>query len=210
MLKEIRIHDAPFPGTRGSRVRWMLEELGLSYELAPVSLAKGEHKQPDYLDIHPHGLVPAMEASLEDTRSRLIESAAICMHLADTKPAAQMAPSPGTRQRAYWYQWIVYAVANLDDALIPMLLHSALLPEDKRRVEPVENGKKVWRTAGPFLSEAVTGREWLLDRFSAADVVVGYDLQLASKMGLLAEHPPLEAYFARLAARPAYKTVFGD
>ncbi len=188
----------------------MLEELGLTYELAPVSLAKGEHKQPDYLDnIHPHGLVPAMEASLEDTRSRVIESAAICMHLADTNPTKHMAPSPGTRQRAYWYQWIVYAVANLDEALIPMLFHTTLLAPEQRKPEPVENGKKVWATAGPFLSQSVEGRQWLLDHFSAADVVVGYDLQVASKIGLLAGFPPLEEYFARLSARPAYKKVFG-
>jgi glutathione S-transferase len=210
MLTEITVHDAPFPGTRGSRVRWMLEELGVPYSLAPVDLSKGEHKRPEYLEKHPHGKVPAVSASLEDTQLVLIESAAICMHLADTHPQQNLAPAPGTHYRAFWYQWIVYAVASLDEALVPMLFHTALLPADERKAEPVEHGKKVWAAAAPFIARAVDGRQWLLaDHFTAADVVLGYDLHLAQQMSLLAEHPPLAQYYARLAARPAFRKVFG-
>ena len=76
----MKLYDAVFPGTRGSRVRWMLEELGVPYEVAPLDPMKGEHKRPEYLQIHPHGVIPAVEIQ----GTPMIESAAICMQLADT------------------------------------------------------------------------------------------------------------------------------
>ena len=48
------------PGTSAFRCRWMLEELGAPYELVPMDLGKGDHKQPEYLKIHPLGSVPAL------------------------------------------------------------------------------------------------------------------------------------------------------
>ncbi len=48
------------PKTRAGRVRWMLEELGVPYELHRLDLASGEHRTPEYLAVHPLGRVPAL------------------------------------------------------------------------------------------------------------------------------------------------------
>lgn len=202
----MKLYDAIFPGTRGSRVRWMLEELGIHFDVVTVDPTKGEHKAPEYLARHPHGLIPAAELDGES----LIESAAICMQLADKHPEKGLAPALGTAERARWYQFIVYAVATLDEPMVSRLFHTALYPEPKRDPKVVEKADKVWAHAGPFLERSLTGRDFLLGNvFSAADVVLGYDLVMASRMGLLADCPNLQKYVARLMEREAFKRVYG-
>jgi len=83
------------PQTRAGRPRWLLEEIGAPYEIASLDLKKGEHKQPEYMKIHPHGAVPA----LIDGDLALFESAAICMYLADKYPEKKLAPALGTPAR---------------------------------------------------------------------------------------------------------------
>ena len=202
----MKLYDAPFPGTRASRVRWMLEEAGAPYEIVTINPMKGEHKQPEYLAIHPHGVLPAMVIDGQN----LIESAAMCLQLADLYPAAGLAPPVGTPERAHYYQWVVYAPATLDDPLVARIFHTAFLPEAKRDPAKVANADRVWSLAAPFLSAALAGGGWLLgERFSAADVVIGYDVRMANAMGMLADYPVLQGYLARLAARPAFQRVFG-
>ena len=57
----MKLYDAPFPGTRASRVRWLLEELGAHYETEVVNPRLGEHKRERYLAVNPHGVLPTME-----------------------------------------------------------------------------------------------------------------------------------------------------
>jgi len=202
----MKLYDGPFPGTRGSRLRWMLEEIGAPYESATVNFSKGEHKTPEYLAIHPHGVVPGFELDGQ----HLVESAAICLQLADLHPERGLAPPVGSPERALYYQWIVYAPATLDDALVGRIFHTVFLPAERRDPAKVATGDRVWAAAAPFLSRALGDGEWLLgERFSAADVVIGYDVRMANAMGMLADYPALQAYLARLAARPAFQRVFG-
>lgn len=199
------LFDASFVGTRGTRVRWMLEESGATFDVRELDLRKGEHRSPEHLERHPHGLVPAAEVG----GLRLIESAAMCMHLADTHPDAGLAPALGTLERAQWYQWITYAVATLDAPLVGAILNAQLLPPERRRADEVERGKKVWDVAAPFLERSLAGRAWLLgERFSAADVVLGYDVVLAGRLGWIAPGSALAGYLERLTARPAFKKAY--
>lgn len=202
----MKLYDAPFPGTRGSRVRWMLEELGTTYERVPIDIRKGQHKSPEYLAVHPHGVLPGFELQGQN----LLESAAICLQLADLHPEQGMAPPVGSAERALYYQWVVYAPATLDDALVARIFNTVFLPEARRDPAKVANADRIWAAAAPHLAASLGQGPWLLgERFSAADVVIGYDMQLANSMGMLADHPALAAYMERLAARPAYKTAFG-
>ena len=201
----MKIYDAPFSGTRGSRLRLMLEELGVSYELSAVNLRHGEHKRAEYLKIHPHGLVPAFELD----GVSLIESAAVCMQLADLNPEAGLAPPVGSAARALYYQWIVYGPATLDDQLVARVFNTAFLPEEKRDPAVVAKADRVWAAAAPFLSRALETHPWLCgEQFTAADVVIGYDIQLANAQGLLADYPVLQGYLDRLTARPAWQRVY--
>jgi glutathione S-transferase len=90
------------PHTRAARVAFLLEELGVAYERKTLSLSTGDNKQPAYLTVHPHGLVPA----LRDGDVVIFETAAICMYLADRFSERRLAPAPGTAERAAYYQWV--------------------------------------------------------------------------------------------------------
>lgn len=195
-----------FPGTRANRPRWIIEELGIPCEYVDVNVMKGEHKTPAYFELHPHGLLPV----LEDGDLRMIESAAMVMHLADKHPEGHLAPPPGTLERARYYQYIVYAVSTLDEHVIPIFFHTVLLSPDKRRSEVVERSMPVWGHAAKFLDRSLGGRLYLVgDKFSAADICVGYDLYLAQQAGLLEGHATLTSYVKRLSDRPAFKRAYG-
>jgi len=187
------------PKSRSSRVEWLLQEVGAQYEFVQLDFNKGDLKAPPHLARHMHGLVPAFE----DGPLHMIESAAICLHVADK--VGKLAPAPGTNERAKYYQFITYAVSTLDDNLIPMLFHSVILPPEHRKPEIVQKARAVWDVAGRFLTKELGAGPFLLGaEFSAADVVVGYDLGIAKGLGLLADLPALDAYAGRLMSRPAF------
>lgn len=194
------------PQTRAGRPRWMLEELGVPYELVTLDLGKGEHKTPAYRAIHPHGAVPA----LVDGDLTLFESAAICAYLADKYPEKHLAPPIGTPARGLYYQWMHYAMATIEPPLLQVFLHRVMLPEAERSPAVAEAGVQAFGEVVPVLERALAGRRWILgDQFSAADVMVGSCLIWGKFMGLTAAHPELEAYIGRLMERPAYRASAG-
>ena len=92
-----------WPGNASMTPHMLLEELGVPFELKRVARDVGAHKQPEYLQLNPNGLIPV----LVDGDLVLYETAAICLHLVDTHPAAGLAPSVGTAERAHFYKWLV-------------------------------------------------------------------------------------------------------
>lgn len=190
------------PQTRAGRPRWLLEEIGAPYELIPVDLAKGEHKSPAHLKIHPHGAVPAFR----DGDLTMFESAAICAYLADKFPDRGFAPPPGTPARGLYYQWMFYAMATLEPPVLQVFLHTRMLPEGQRLPALAEQGRTRFAETARVLGATLDGKSFLLgEQFSAADVMIGATSIWAGAMGLLAEHPTLIAYCERLQARPAYQ-----
>src|SRR5262245_56125347 len=154
--------------TRSGRARWILEEAGAPHEVVRISFAKGEHKTPEYLAIHPHGVVPA----LVDGDFKLIESSAIVLHIADKYPDKKLAPALGSDERAQYYRWIIYVPASVDPLLETITLHTRILPEDKRNPALAESAKQRLGAAIKVLEHAVEGRKYIVgDSFTAADVV---------------------------------------
>ena len=193
--------------TRASRPRWMLEEIGEPYELVRLDLSKREHKNPEYLKIHPHGAVPA----LVDGDVAMFESAAICAYLADKFPAKRFAPPPATPARAHYYQWLVYSMATMEPPVVKVFLNTRMLPEAKRSAEAVEEGRAQWAAVARILEQALEDKQFLLgDEFTAADVMVGSIAGWSGFMGLLEGFPVVQKYTARLASRPAFQRANAD
>lgn len=186
--------------TRATRPRWLLEELGVPYELVRLDLKAGEHKKPEYLAIHPQGAVPA----LVDGPVTVIESAAICLYLADKFLEKGLAPKPGSPERGSYYQWMVYSMATLEPPIAEYANHTAFYPPEKRRPEKAEAAKKkLDEQVLPPIAAALKGREALTGTFSAADVMTASILNWAKSMKLLEAHPTLLDYVTRLTARSA-------
>jgi glutathione S-transferase len=195
------------PQTRATRPRWMLEEIGVPYELVRLQLSKGEHKQPEYLKIHPHGAVPAYS----DGEVTMFESAAICAYLADKFPDKRLAPPLGSPQRGLYYQWLVYSMATMEPPVLKVFLNTRMLAEEKRSPAVAEEGRAQWKDVARVVQQAVEGKTFLLgEQFTAADVMVGSILGWSGFMGLLEGFAGLQAYVGRLTSRPAFKRANAD
>lgn len=199
------------PTTRAVRPRWILEELGISYELVYVTMAMTQ--EPGYEKLHPHRKVPV----LVDGDIIMFESAAICAYLADKFPEKELAPSPTSPARSYYYQWLFYATLTLEAPVEQYLfnvlpnLPEKLLPQ-KHRTEVSAEEALIWfnKVAQP-LNELLRTQTYLVDnRFSAADVVTGGVLIWALRLGMLSENSPVKDYVQQLMERPALKKADED
>lgn len=193
-----------FPRTRAYRVRWVLEEAGAPYEFVTVEVTKGAHRHAEHLARNPHGKVPV----LEDGNLRLIESCAMVLHVADRFPEAGLAPELGTPERARYYQWIVHAAATLDEPFVATYFHSVLLPPERRDATIVDRHAATCVTCLDVLEAALEDDDYLAGDFSAADVAVGYALNLVNAAGLFENRPRLADYMRRLSARPAFQRTY--
>lgn len=180
------------PRTRAIRARWLLEELGVPYELVKLDLARQENTTPAYLAVHPLGELPA----LVDGEVTLLESLAICLHLADRFPEKHLAPLVGSAERGPYYQWMVFAEVTLDTVVMAFYRHSQLPEEQKARLTVVLD----------VINVGLGDREFLVGgAFTAADVVTASILHLANTLKLLDGHPRLVEYVRRHAQRPAVR-----
>jgi len=196
------------PQSRSIRPRWLLEELGVPYELVRVNLAAGDQKKPEYLKLNPNGAVP----TLVDGDLVLWESAAICQYLADKYPEKGLAPKVGTAERGKYYQWIHYAMSGLEPPAVTIFMHAMQLPEAERVPQLVAGARAALGAALKVVDGALAGRTWLVgERFTAADVMVGSTIVWAQMMGMVGtDLPNVQAYLGRLAERPAMQRGTSD
>lgn len=186
--------------SRAGRVRWLLEELGVPYELQRVTLYAPEMATPEYRALHPLGKVPALSID----GKTMIESGAMLVYLADRFADRGLAPAIDAPERAAYLQWIFFTAAQLEPPLDHIYQHED--PAAKAA------GAAEFHAAARVVASAFAdGRDFLLgDRFSAADVSVGSVLGWARILGLLAEHPTLVEYGRRVGGRPAARTSRAD
>ena len=194
--------------SRSVRARWLLEELGVPYEVVRLNLQAEEHKRPEYLKINPNGTVPA----LVDGDLALFESGAICQYLADKFPEKRLAPPVGTPARGLYVQWIHYAMSGLEPPTVTIFFHTVRKPEAERIPALVTEARAQLAAVLGVLERALAGRQFILGSdFSAADVMLGSTLGWASMLGIVGqERPNVAGYVARLAGRPAFQRASAD
>lgn len=201
-----------WPPTRSQRAKWVLEELGLDYESRVIDMPKGEQNRPAYRAIHPLGVVPALETE----RYRMFESVAIVLQLIDEHPDKNLAPAPGTAERAAYYQWSLFAAAELDPAVM-MVFDNTMRPLEHMRppgtphdLALAERGRRDFGTRAEILSKVLADRDYLVGgAFSGADILIGHSCFMAKFTGLIGDFPVLQRYYDTLRERPAHKTAYG-
>lgn len=180
------------PFSRAANVVWMLEELGVPYELSFVDLMKGEHKQPTFLALNPMGKLPV----LVDGDVVVTESAAIGLYLADRYSLGNLAPAIDDPARGPYLRWSLFAPSVVE----PGSMAKASGWEFKA-------GAAGWGDHDAMVAtmeSALAGRDYLLgERFSMADVIFGGTLRYMLLFKMLDPKPLFTAYAERLAARPA-------
>src|SRR5215470_15265185 len=187
------------PRSRAMRCLWMLEELGVPYENAKVNFATGETRSPDFLRINPNGHVPA----LRDGDVTLFESLAINLYLARRYDGGLWPKTVADEGRAY--QWTVWAMTELEEPVVTVLVHRMFLPESQRDPKRAADAAVRFEKPRGVLEGALAGKPNLLgDDFTVADLNVASVMLWAPMAGLdLAPAPNVQAWLARSTARPA-------
>ncbi|EPX65346.1 Glutathione S-transferase [Cystobacter fuscus DSM 2262] len=186
---------------REFRVRWALEEAGLAYE----ELLIGPEDQPTeaYRRLQPFGQVPAYE---EDGLV-LFESGAIVLHIAE-RSEALMPPEPHARARAK--TWMFAALNTVEPAIQKLAEIDLFHPGEEWAKQHRPQAVEAVRQRLADLARWMEGRDYLEERFTAADLLMTTVLSILRHTQLVAEQPVLEAYHARCAARPAYRKAMAD
>ncbi|PPE74274.1 glutathione S-transferase [Solimonas fluminis] len=184
---------------RDTRVRWALEEVGLPYEVRPVSFAA--MKQPAHLALHPFGQIP----TYEEGGLALFETGAIVFHIASRHEGLLPADADARARAITW----MFAALNTVEPPILELVTARILEADKpwsrERLPLVED--RIRARLRP-LSARLAKAGWLDGAFSAGDLMMVSVLLRLRASGLLDEFPDLAAYVARGEARPAYRRAF--
>jgi len=184
---------------RDTRVRWALEEVGLAYDVRPVSFAA--MKEPAHLAIQPFGQIP----TYEEGDLALFETGSIVFHIAENHPGL-LPTDANARARAI--TWMFAAVNTIEPPILDLTIARILesdKPWSKERMVLVEERLR-HRLAQ--LSTRLGDSEWLDGEFSAGDLMMVSVLLRVKPSGFLDGFPNLAAYAARGEARPAYKRAF--
>lgn len=189
----MRVYYRPQTG-RPLRAAWILEEIGEPYE--PVRVTSEEAAQPEHLARHPLGRVPVVELD----GAPVFESTAICLHLADSHPEAGLIPPVGSPGRAQVYQWAIFAMTEVEPAIVAVLSSGDADPE--RAAAAAER----YARAAAVVESALDGREFIVgDHLSAADIVMTGVLAIARRFDIVGDHPNIDAYLDRMTARPGFQ-----
>ena len=183
------------PQTRSTRALWMLEEAGVEYERELVDIQNPERDNtPEFLDASPMGKVPA----LVDGDTRMSESAAICLYIADRYAPGTLAPAIDDTRRGKFLYWLMYTPAVVEPSM-----------SEKFNGVAANRYRSGW---GDFelmletLEQGIEGKSWILgDTFTAADVMLGSSVVFMRMFDMLPDSAALGAYADRCLARPAYQ-----
>ncbi|AZT83272.1 glutathione S-transferase family protein [Marinobacter sp. NP-4(2019)] len=186
------------PPTRALRVIWLLNELGLEYELHPVDLLQGEQLRQDFLSLNPAAKVPV----LVDGSLVLTESAAIQLYLAEKYPQAGFIPE-AVEDRAQMYRWIFFLVTEIEQPLWRIARHTFVYPEEKRLPQDVELARQECLEMVAVLERHMAEREFIVgNRLSVADFNAAYTLDWVNNEKMLDDAPRLREYRKAMYARP--------
>jgi glutathione S-transferase len=186
--------------SRSHRILWLLEELGLSYELRihqrdPRTRFAG----PDLQAVSPLGKAPV----LEDEGRRIIESAAIIDYVIRRHGGGRLQPDPATPNYDNYVQWLHYAEGS---AMLPLMLnlYASRIGEAAAAIMPRIQGE-IANHLG-YVDRALQGRAYLVGgELSGADIQMSFVAEVAGSMGKRADYPALDAWVRALHQRPAYR-----
>ena len=189
--------------SRSQRVLWMLEELGLPYEVKRYERNKKTMLAPPELRrVHPLGKSPVIQDT-DDGNRVVAETGAIVEYLVDKADGSFGAPSKRDDALAYRF-WLHYAEGSLMPPLLLKLVLGRIPLMGKpatRRIQPMIDVHL------DFVEQSLAHRPWFAgDRISAADVMMSFPLEAArSRAGLDKDRPNTIAWLEKVHARPAYQ-----
>ena len=186
----ILVYHHPF--TRAAMTVWMLEEVGVPYDLKFIDVMAGKHKLPEILALNPMGKLPL----LTDGDVVVTESAAIGLYLADRYASGRLAPALDDPARGTYLRWSLFAPSVIEPGAMA-----------KMAGWEAKEGSVGWGSHEAMLTameQAIAGRDFILGAtFSMADIIFGGTMRYMLTFKMIEARPVFTAYVERLEQRPA-------
>ena len=185
--------------SRSQRIVWLMEELGVPYEIVPYSRdATTNLAPPELKAVHPLGKSPV----ITDGAITIAESGAIVEYTVAKYGAGRMRPDPASDAHVAYTEWLHYSEGS---AMLPLMLNLYVMrlgeagaPLHARINSEIDNNLS-------YIAGALGDKDYLLGDFTGADLQMSFVMEVARAFGKLANYPTLAAYIARLQARPAFQ-----
>ena len=190
------------PRTRGKRVIWLLEELELPYTVEMLNFNPEFKNSPEWLRKNPVGKVPAME----DGDFTMFESGAMVQYILDRYGKGRLQPEPGTEDHARYLQWSWFAESTFARPIGEIVNHRRAIPKESQSdiaIKEMQNRAHICMAA---LEQHLRTNTYLLgETFTAADIMMGYSLDICYELAPTDEYKVVNTYWQRLQTRPGYQ-----
>ncbi|MDJ0813500.1 MAG: glutathione S-transferase [Woeseiaceae bacterium] len=202
--------------SRSQRILWLLEELGVEYDIKRYGRDKQTSLAPPELqEVHPLGKAPV----IEDDGQVVAESGAIVEYLVGRYDDGTLLPEEGTPERMAYTYWLHYAESSLMPLLLMSLIMTTIETKAPALVRPI--ARKIAQSVRDayldpnldrhlgFVESTLQQSTWLCgEQMTAADCQMSFAIEAAEvRTGLRSDYPHLAAFLDRIRARPAYKAA---
>ncbi|MEW6391909.1 MAG: glutathione S-transferase [Pseudomonadota bacterium] len=199
--------------SRSQRVLWLLEELGVSYEVKRYERdAKTMLAPPELKKIHPLGKSPV----ITDGDTVIAETGAIIEYLVGVYGGGKLIPAPGTPERLRYTYWLHYAEGSAMTPLLLKLVFSALPNRAPGLMKPIVRAVAAKAQAGfvdpqlkthiDYWEAELSKSPWFAGQdFTAADIAMSFPLEAGAERAGAASRPHVKAFLEKIHARPAYQ-----
>ena len=195
----LKLHFAP--NSRAGRVLWLLEELGLPYELNNMAFHPKDLKSDEHRARHPLGRVPV----LEDDGVQIWESGAIIDYILERHKNGGFKPNSDSDNFAKYLQWFHYCEGMVMPSMNTIVVHTIILPEERRDETVLGQAQRLLTRALEPVNEALEGKDYLVGDFSGADFMLGHSCFMSNNLGCVSDEMiNIKAYVQRISERPAF------
>jgi glutathione S-transferase len=196
----LKLHHAP--NTRSGRIVWLLEELGLPYELNRLEFHPKDLKSDAHRARHPLGRVPV----LEDDGVSLFESGAIVEYIISRHTDGALKPAADSPFYPEFLQWFHYCEGMVMPPVNTIVVQTLLLPPERRNEEALGQAQRLLAKTLAPIDAALAGRDYLIGEFSGADIMLGHAVFMSGRLGGIDDTmKDLSAYVARIETRKAFQ-----
>ena len=195
----LTLHFAP--NSRAVRVAWLFAELDLPYELNAMRFHPEDLKSDAHRERHPLGRIPV----LEDDGQQIWESGAIVDYILECHKNGGLKPAASHPSYGKYLQWFHYCEGMVMPSMNTIVVHTLLLPPDRRDPVALGQAQKLLSRALLPLEAVLSDQEYLIGDFSGADIMLGHACIMSRRLGCVGgELEALNAYIDRLESRPAW------
>jgi len=189
-------------GTRAGRIVWLLEELGLDYEVNIMPFTKEGLKSSEHRARHALGRVPV----LEDGDVSIFESGAIVDYILERHKNGGLKPASSTAEFPGYLQWFHYCEGMVMPPMNQIVVQKFLLPPDRRDETALRQAENLLGKSLVPVNQALEGKDYLIGDFSAADIMLGHACFMANRNGCVHdEMTHLKTYINNIESRPAFQ-----